>query len=59
MEAVLFEEEMKSKKGTDNSYGRHQAIHNACENLTDTLEQAPHGTDMLERLPIVGILYKD
>jgi len=39
--------------------GRHQVLHNAGENLTDALEQAPHGTDMLERLPVVGTLYED
>jgi len=59
MEAVLFEEEMKSKKGTDNRYGRHQVAHNAGEDLTDALEQAPHGADMLERLPMVGTLHED
>jgi len=39
--------------------GRHQVLHNAGEDLTDALEQAPHGTDMLERLPIVGTLHED
>jgi predicted heme/steroid binding protein len=36
--------------------GRHQVVHNAGEDLTDSLEQAPHGVDMLERLPVIGIL---
>lgn len=36
--------------------GRHQASHNAGEDLTDSLEQAPHGEEMLERLPTIGIL---
>jgi predicted heme/steroid binding protein len=36
--------------------GRHQVVHNAGEDLTDALEQAPHGVEMLERLPEIGIL---
>jgi predicted heme/steroid binding protein len=39
--------------------GRHQVVHNAGEDLTDSLEQAPHGVEMLERLPVVGILRED
>jgi len=39
--------------------GRHQVLHNAGEDLTDALEQAPHGADMLERLPMVGTLHDD
>jgi predicted heme/steroid binding protein len=39
--------------------GRHQVIHNAGEDLTDSLEQAPHGVEMLERLPMIGILRED
>jgi len=39
--------------------GRHQVIHNAGEDLTDGLEQAPHGVEMLERLPVIGILRED
>lgn len=39
--------------------GRHQVIHNAGKDLTDALEQAPHGVDMLERLPMVGTLHDD
>ena len=50
MGVVLFQGEMKSKKGTDNICGRHQAIRNACENLTDSLEQAPRGTDSAKGL---------
>jgi predicted heme/steroid binding protein len=46
-----------------NSYqwktGRHQVVHNAGEDLTDGLEQAPHGVDMLERLPVIGTLRED
>lgn len=39
--------------------GRHQVVHNAGEDLTDALEQAPHGADMIERLPMVGNLHDD
>lgn len=39
--------------------GRHQVLHNAGEDLTDSLEQAPHGVEMLERLPVIGILHED
>lgn len=39
--------------------GRHQVVHNAGEDLTDALEQAPHDADMLERLPMVGTLHDD
>jgi len=36
--------------------GRHQATHTAGSDLTDELAQAPHGPEMLDRFPIVGIL---
>jgi predicted heme/steroid binding protein len=39
--------------------GRHQVVHNAGEDLTEALEQAPHGVEMLERLPVIGILRED
>jgi predicted heme/steroid binding protein len=39
--------------------GRHQVLHNAGEDLTDSLEQAPHGVEMLERFPVIGILHED
>ena len=39
--------------------GRHQVVHNAGEDLTDSLEQAPHGVEMLDRLPVIGILRED
>jgi predicted heme/steroid binding protein len=46
-----------------NSYqwknGRHQVLHNAGEDLTDSLEQAPHSVEMLERLPVIGTLHED
>jgi predicted heme/steroid binding protein len=35
--------------------GRHQALHQAGQDLTAILDQAPHGEDLLERVPIVGI----
>jgi predicted heme/steroid binding protein len=36
--------------------GVHQVTHYAGRDLTDALKQAPHGADMLEKLPIVGEL---
>jgi predicted heme/steroid binding protein len=39
--------------------GRHQVLHNAGKDLTDSLEQAPHGVEMLERLPMIGTLRED
>jgi len=36
--------------------GVHQVIRYAGRDLTDALEQAPHGADMLEKFPIVGEL---
>jgi len=37
--------------------GTHQVLHNAGADLTDALEQAPHGENFLERFPVVGTLY--
>lgn len=39
--------------------GRHQVLHNAGEDLTDSLEQAPHGVELLERFPVIGTLQED
>jgi len=39
--------------------GNHQVLHNAGKDLTDSLEEAPHGVDLLERFPVVGTLHKD
>jgi len=39
--------------------GRHQVVHNAGEDLTDSLEQAPHGVELLERFPVIGTLQED
>jgi predicted heme/steroid binding protein len=36
--------------------GRHWIRIQAGQDLTGSLDQAPHGTDLLERVPIVGIL---
>ncbi len=36
--------------------GTHQVFHSAGEDLTDAFEQAPHGGDVFEKFPIVGIL---
>jgi len=37
--------------------GTHQVLHSAGVDLTDALEQAPHGRDVLERFPIVGMVH--
>jgi predicted heme/steroid binding protein len=39
--------------------GRHQAMHDAGMDLTGILDRAPHGADLLERVPAVGILAED
>jgi predicted heme/steroid binding protein len=36
--------------------GSHQVLHNAGLDLTDAMEQAPHGGDVLEKFPLVGTL---
>ena len=36
--------------------GRHQALHQAGQDLTDVLNGAPHGEDLLERVPRIGKL---
>ncbi len=36
--------------------GRHQALHEAGVDLTAALATAPHGADLLARLPVVGDL---
>ncbi len=36
--------------------GKHQVIHEAGQNLTEDLANAPHGEDLLARLPVVGVL---
>jgi len=37
--------------------GIHQVLHSAGVDLTDALEQAPHGGDVLEKFPVVGVLH--
>jgi len=39
--------------------GRHQVLHTAGVDLTASLDQAPHGTDLLERFPVIGLLDED
>ncbi|MDI6783951.1 MAG: cytochrome b5 domain-containing protein [bacterium] len=36
--------------------GRHQVLHNAGEDLSDSLEKAPHSAELIEKFPIVGTL---
>ena len=36
--------------------GSHQVLHNAGVDLTDVMEQAPHGGDVLEKFPLIGTL---
>ena len=36
--------------------GKHQVIHAAGQDLTEALARAPHGEDLLARLPIIGEL---
>ena len=36
--------------------GRHQALHQAGKDLTDALDEAPHGPDLLARVPRIGQL---
>jgi predicted heme/steroid binding protein len=37
--------------------GTHQVLHSAGVDLTNALEHAPHGRDVLEKFPVVGILH--
>lgn len=39
--------------------GRHQAMHRAGKDLTDALDRSPHGEDLLERVPLIGLLADD
>lgn len=36
--------------------GKHQVFHNAGEDLTESIAQAPHSDDILERFPVIGAL---
>lgn len=37
--------------------GNHEVLHNAGADLTNQLNEAPHGIELLEKFPVVGILY--
>ena len=39
--------------------GRHQVLRMAGVDLTAGLDQAPHGADLLERFPVIGMLDGD
>jgi predicted heme/steroid binding protein len=39
--------------------GRHQVLHVAGVDLTASLDQAPHGADLLESCPVIGKLDED
>ena len=36
--------------------GNHQVLHDAGTDLSAAMEQAPHGEDVLDRFPVVGVL---
>jgi len=36
--------------------GRHQVLHAAGADLTASLDEAPHGVDLLARFPVIGML---
>lgn len=37
--------------------GTHQVLHSAGADLTNAMEQAPHGGEVLGKFPVVGILH--
>jgi len=39
--------------------GDHQVSHSAGQDLTDALEEAPHGSELLKRFPVVGKLQEE
>jgi predicted heme/steroid binding protein len=39
--------------------GKHQVLHMAGEDLTDALDRSPHGEDLLERVPLIGLLAEE
>lgn len=39
--------------------GKHQVIHKAGQDLTGALDAAPHGEDLLLRIPLLGQLVAD
>jgi predicted heme/steroid binding protein len=36
--------------------GSHQVLHQAGTDLTQALAEAPHGADLLQKFPVVGLL---
>ena len=36
--------------------GEHQVLHDAGRDLTRDLDDAPHGADLLDRVPLIGII---
>ncbi|OGO23429.1 MAG: cytochrome B5 [Chloroflexi bacterium RBG_16_50_9] len=36
--------------------GIHQVVHRAGFDLTEAFQRAPHSADMMERVPIIGVL---
>ena len=36
--------------------GEHEVLHHAGMDLTDVMEQAPHGGDVLDKFPVVGTM---
>ena len=36
--------------------GRHQALHEAGEDLTEGLKEAPHGEEFILKFPVVGLM---
>lgn len=39
--------------------GAHQVLHQAGQDLTESIAEAPHSGDLLERFPVVGTLAGD
>ena len=39
--------------------GQHQVLHTSGVDLTADLDQAPHGADLLEGFPVVGVLEQE
>lgn len=38
--------------------GKHQVLHTAGKDLTEDLKNAPHGEELLKRVPVIGFLKK-
>ncbi len=39
--------------------GVHQVMHRAGQDLTKDLDTAPHGPDVMEKYPVIGVLIDD